>query len=429
MFFLGRRRGVLHAIAAAMLVPTGAFAQTTTAPGTPPGGASIGTPGAPAAPPVWSADAFASVPDSYRLDIGDTVQINVRRHEDVAGNVLIPADGQIRLPRLQAPVYARGKTCPELAQALADGWSHVFRLRPGQVAVAVTGQRMRRIYVRGNATSGRELDLKPGWRVSELVAIMGGVPQPDRVKARITNERRPDPISVNLDAALNVPGSPENIPLLEGDTFTVDARPTVRLLIVGEGPKGQHEIDSGFGLRRALGQLGFTTNGASGSLADARLYRKRVSGDPNSPDDVLPVDLVKLINVPETPEIALRDMDMLFIRPSERYIYVFGEVGGSRKQYMPEDRVTRLIDVIGNAGGTTGAAKIGDIAILRQVNGKDTTIKVDFGRFLKDKDPRNNPVIQPKDIVVVPNVKRADIGSFFTGLSMYNVMKSLLRIQ
>ena len=51
---------------------------------------------------------------------------------------------------------------------------------------------------------------------------------------------------------MNVPGSPENLPLLEGDTLTVDTARTIRLLVAGEGPRGQHEVDYRYGLRRAL---------------------------------------------------------------------------------------------------------------------------------------------------------------------------------
>ncbi len=404
------------------LSPSVAPAQGLSAPL---GGGAGSVPAASPAPNTAAApDALASVPADYRVDIGDTISVDVPRHPDVTKTLLIPADGQIILPKLRAPIDARGKTCAELSQELSEGWRHVFVLRPGQVTVAVAGQRMRRIYVRGSAVKGGEFDLKPHWRVSNLAAVLGGVPQADRVVARITNERRPEPsISVDLEAALNASGSPEDVPLLEGDTLTLDAPKAIRLLIVGEGPRGEHEIDNRYGLRRALGQLKFSPYGATGSLKDARIYRKRVPGDPISVEEVIPVDLLRVMNG-EAKDIALRDMDLLHILPTNRQVYVLGETGRGI-QNMREDRPTYLLDVMATAG-YTASAKIGEIGILRKENGVLTKKAYDFGKFLKDQDPKNNPELMPQDIVFVPQVGRKfQIGDIFTGWSVFQIFKTL----
>jgi protein involved in polysaccharide export with SLBB domain len=372
-------------------------------------------------PPV-AGDAFASVPADYRLDIGDVINVSVLRHPDVGGSFTIPADGTIRLARLRAPVNVRFKTCGEVARALAEGWRGVFVLRPGAVNVSVAAARVRRIYVRGNAVKGGDYDLKPDWRVSELVAILGGVPQPERVTAQIINARRPAPLTIDLNAALNTPGSDQNVSLLEGDTLLIDAPKTVRLLVYGEGPKGQHEVDNRYGLRRALTQLAYSTNNATGSLRDARLYRKAVPGDPNSDEEMIPVDLVKLM-ASEAPEIPLRDMDLLVIPPTERYVYIFGEAG-TRKQLLPEDRKTFLADVLA-PGGTSAQARIGDIGILREVNGTPTRFTVDFGRYLKSLDPKHNPEILPRDIVYVPKASRIGPGDIFNGWGVFNIFRTI----
>ncbi len=375
-------------------------------------------------------DAVASVPADYRLDIGDTIRVDVPRHTDVSMTVLIPADGMVRLPRLRAPVSARGKTSAALADALAKGWKHVFRLRPGQVTVAVTAQRMRRVTVRGNAIENREVSLLPNWRLANVIAALGGTRAPlDRITATITNPLRPAPVTVKLSTALSDPEAADNVPLLEGDTVVADAPRTIRLYVQGEGPRGVHEVEHHFGLRRALTQIqyNYTALGATGSLRDARIYRKAVEGDLSSEDIVIPINLKEVMTGEGTDDVKLRDQDLLFIPPSENYVYVFGEAGGSRKQRMPEDRKTYLIDVIGNAGGTTGVAKIGQIAVLREVNGKSTKTVYDFGKYLKDQDPRHNPEILAKDIVYVPKVgQKLGIGEIFTGINLYSVLKGFL---
>nr|CAA9299046.1 hypothetical protein AVDCRST_MAG63-5046 [uncultured Armatimonadetes bacterium] len=395
--------------------------------------AQVQAPEAPQPPPPAASgevpDAIASVPADYRLDIGDTVNITVSRHGDVGGTWLIPVDGMLRLNRLKAPVYAPGKTCAELGRELASGWSHQFRLKPGQVTVSVATQRMRHIYVRGNAIKSGNYNLQPNWRLSELVTYAGMPSVPvDRVTVLVTNGRRPkSPIRVDLDAALNVPGSPENLALLEGDTVTVDTARTLRLLIAGQGPKGQHEVYRTYGLRRALTVLQYSVAGADGSLREARIIRKRDPEDVNSPEEVIPVDLVRLMQH-QSEEIPLRDQDLLYIPPSERYVYIFGEANGSRKQMMPEDRKTYLVDVIAAGGGTTGQAKIGQIGILREVNGKTEKITVDFGKYLQTQEARYNPEILPKDIVYVPKASRVSTGYIWEGMGLFNMLKSFFRL-
>lgn len=380
------------------------------------------------APVVPANDALASVPLDYRLDIGDTIRIAVMRHDVVGGNFLVPPDGLLRLTRVETPINARGKTCPDLVKEV----SHLLttegklRLRPNAVTVAVVAPRLRRVYVRGSAIRTADIDLRPDLTIAQLITLVGMPSLPvDRTSALLTNPKRPVPIPINLDAALNTPGSPDNVALLEGDTLSVDAPRTVRLLVEGEGPRGQHEIDHRYGLRRALAQLAYTTTGATGSLKDALLVRKRVPGDLNSDDEIIPINLLTLMK-PDTRDVPLRDMDLLYIPPSERYVYVFGEVGGARKQMMPEDRKTYLVDVIAAAGGPFASAKIGKIGLIRNVDGKEEKRVVDFGDYLKTQNPAHNPEILPHDLVYVPKVgTRIGVGEFFTGISLWNVFRSL----
>jgi len=347
--------------------------------------------------------AVTNIPADYRLDTDDAITIDVGRHPDVSRTIRVPADGSVRLPRLLRPVFARGKTCSELADLLAERLTSEGRLvlRPGQVTVSVSAPRQRRVYVRGSAVAGREHELQNGERISELVAAIGGVPQPDRITALLTGPHREAPISLNLDDALNRPGSPDNVPLQEGDTLTLDAPRKIRLYVEGEGPRGVHEFDYRFSLKQMLVELGFSPNGATGDLKHSRIRRKSDSHDPASPDVFLPVDLLRVMT-DESYNVKVQDMDTLEIPVSEQYIYVFGEVGGARKVYLPQDRTWYLSDVIANGGGTTGSAKIGAINIIRNVDGKPEAKTYDFGRYLKNLDPAQNPQVQQGDLVYVP---------------------------
>ncbi|MBC8140107.1 MAG: polysaccharide biosynthesis/export family protein [Armatimonadetes bacterium] len=383
--------------------------------------------------PVASGGADASFTSnlaSYRLDTGDTVSITVDRHGDVSRNVTLMADATILLPRFGKPIMARGMTCAELSAAVfkALNTPDNFKLKPGQVTVALVAGRTRRVFVRGNAVRGGDFDLKNGWRVTELAAIMGGVPQPDRVTVSISNALRPAPITVDLASALASDVSPANILLMEGDTLIVNQPQNKVFFVKGEGPRGKQEVDERFTLKQALVQLGMSQNNASGELRKAKLYRHTVAGDVTSPTTTEEIDLVQILTDPQT-DHDLKNFDTIDIPLSLRYYYVWGELGGARKRYLPEDRKTTLLDVMSDSVNTTpGQAKIGAIKILRGGDQEKTEVlTVDYGKFLSKGEKRHNPEILPNDVVIVPNVKRVDpINTIWTGFGLFNLAKSLL---
>ena len=353
-----------------------------------------------------------SVPTDYKLDTDDAVQIDVDRHGYLNRVVRVPIDGALRLPRLLTPLPVRGLTCAEVATKLTSALQKEgkLRLRPGQVQVALVGARIRRIYVRGNATWGRDLDLKNGWRITELITLLGGIPQPDRITVRLINPARPSPMTLDIAAILKNPDHPQNVALLEGDTLTMDQPLRKRVFIKGEGPRGLHEVDERFGLRTVLTQFGYSVTNASGDLRHALLKRKSIPGDINSSETVIKLDLYQLLTDEAAPEVPLQDMDQLEIPASLDFVYVWGELGGSRKYPLPQDRKTYLQDIMANASITTGQARIGAIKIARLgQDGKYTLLgEFDWGKYLKDFKPERNPEIKPQDLVFVPSVRHAD---------------------
>jgi hypothetical protein len=127
----------------------------------------------------------------------------------------------------------------------------------------------------------------------------------------------------------------------------------------------------------------------------------------------------------DTFDVKIQDMDTLQIPVSEQFIYVFGEVGGARKVFLPQDRKWYLSDVIANGGGTGPQAKIGSINVIRTVEGKPVAKSYDFGKYLKKLEVSQNPEMKPGDLVYVPNVKRPDIGSVWTTFGIFNILRSL----
>lgn len=404
-----------------LVIASASFAQATQPLG---GGDGKATP-APAA--VTGSASGADIPDDYRLDVGDSVTIDVTRHDALSRTMRIPADGNIRLPRLNRAIPARGKTCSELAEAITERLQSEGKLvlRAGQVSVSVSDMRVRRIYVRGNAGKNGDFDLKPGWRVTELIAVSGGVTNPDRVTARLLNPNRPAPLKLDLKKILDGADSAENVSLQEGDTLTVDLPRNKRFYVKGEGPRGVYELDERFGLRQALVQIGYSTTNATGDLRHAFLIRYSTPGDPNSEAVRIPVNLFSLLTDPASQEIPLTDLDTLEIPVSLRFVYIFGQVSAPKRYFLPEDRKTYLLDVM-SLGDTSGKAKIDDIKIWREENGKKVQKSYKFGKYLANADEKQNPEILPGDVIFVPDVKRSDpVSNIWTAWGFYGILQSV----
>ncbi|MBC7806362.1 MAG: hypothetical protein H7145_09440 [Akkermansiaceae bacterium] len=423
-----RHNATFWGVALLLALPTLASAQVSA-----PLGGSDGTPPAPVA--ASPSDVTTSSPitadiSTYRLDTGDSVLVNIERHSDVSRTVSLLADATVLLPRMDKAIAARGMTCAELAEAVRKSLNNprAFVLKPGQVTVSLVSQRVRRVFVRGNAVRGADYDLKNDWRVTELVALIGTIPQTDRVRLLVTNPRRPAPITVDLAAALGSESSPANVALMEGDTLVFEGPRTKYLFVKGEGPRGRQEIDERYTLKQALVQLSVTHNNSTGELRKAKLYRHTDPKDITSPTVEEKIDLVEVLTNPAV-DHDLKDNDTLEIPLSLRQYSVWGELGGPRKRTLPEDRKTYLHDVMSDSGSTTaGQAKIGSITILRNgEQGRSEVSQYDYGKFLKTGKPEYNPEIQPNDIVFVPNVKRADpVNTIFTGFGLYNLFKSFV---
>ena len=356
----------------------------------------------------------SSIPSQdYRLDAEDIVQIEVARHLDVSKTIKIPSDGSIRLPRLATPVNARGLSLNQLVRTLEGKLQSEgkLRLRPGQVQVTLVERRPRRVYLRGSAIGGTQLDLANDWRISELLASAGRVPQPERVTATLSNPRRSGPLTIDLAAVYRDPSGPANLKLMEGDTLTVDLPRPKRLFITGIGlPLGEHELDERFGLRQSMVKLGATIRDNPGDLKHAVLKRRTRPGDPTAPETRIPVDLLALLTNESVPDVSVEDMDTLDVQPANSFVYLYLGDQQARKFPLPQDRKTRLFDVIAQAGGIPGPSKIGSVTLLRGLaSGKPDKSSVDLAKFLKTGDIKSNPEILPEDVVVIAANRRTDL--------------------
>lgn len=85
---------------------------------------------------------------------------------------------------------------------------------------------------------------------------------------------------------------------------------------------------------------------------------------------------------------------------NSRRIYVNGEVNKSGAyQLLPHMTV---LQALSGSGGFTAFARIKNIYVLRNENGKPIRIPFNYKEAIKGKNPEQNIELQPGDVVVVP---------------------------
>lgn len=85
---------------------------------------------------------------------------------------------------------------------------------------------------------------------------------------------------------------------------------------------------------------------------------------------------------------------------NSRRIYVNGEVNKSGAyQMLPHMTV---LQALSGSGGFTAFARIKNIYVLRNDNGKSSRIPFNYKEAIKGKNPEQNIELQPGDVVVVP---------------------------
>jgi polysaccharide export outer membrane protein len=219
--------------------------------------------------------ARALEPD-YVLGPEDSITIVVLRHSDLNVSGVIPPDGKIVVP-IAGEIVAAGKTRLQLAKEIAE------KLRPRvadpEVSVMLVAPRMRRVYVVGAVGAGAVppvmaqsgvLDLKPGWRVTELLAAAGGLTiAPQHASARLLRQDG-RVLTLDLVKILASPGSPENVAIEPGDVLTVLPAVLTGAYVIGRVVKpGFYQLGAGAGVAGAV-------RGAGGPQAGVELTQVQV---------------------------------------------------------------------------------------------------------------------------------------------------------
>ncbi|MBP9143243.1 MAG: polysaccharide biosynthesis/export family protein [Thermoanaerobaculia bacterium] len=311
--------------------------------------------------------------------------------EPPAGGAALAAAPAVVPPRLTGPALPVWESVEEARGAgLAD-----YRLGPGDVID---------ILVVGHEDLRRELPVRPDGKIS--FTYVG-----DLVVAGLTTEEFRAGLEKELTRFLRFPQV----------TVLVKKARAAQFAILGKVVSpGMYPIDSHTTIITALALAqGLASGQYEGStievadLKNAYLVRR---------GKVVPVDFEALVRRGDTREdVALEDGDYLYLPSSlAQEVHILGEVFKPRA-YGFRGRVT-LLQAVAESGGFKPTARLGDVVILREVDGEQRLLSVDVRAVLDGTVP--DPELAVGDIVYVPRRRLASFAQFLN-----EILPSLLALQ
>lgn len=333
----------------------------------------------------------------YTLGPEDVLSITVYGHEDLTRDVVVLSDGQFAYP-IVGSVSASGQTAEQVAAAISKGLEK--ELNEPSVTVTVKQPAMRRVYASGLVAKAGSYDLKPGWRVSHLVAEAGGISgKPELTKATVV--RGSTNIAVDLAAVLGESNRDADIELMPGDLVQIQAD-TNLVHVVGQAKSpGDYQLKAKLGVLEALAMAGGATDNAA--LTGVQILRGA---------RVIKVDMHAIMaNGDSGANVVMEPGDTLLIPANEARIAVLGGVQQPGYYDLPDGKVVTLADAIAMARGGNKRARMTNVALVRMVGGKQIVSKVDISRFLKKGDLTQNPAVSPGDVVYVTDGSAVEPGA------------------
>jgi polysaccharide export outer membrane protein len=333
----------------------------------------------------------------YRLGPEDVLVVTVQRHPEMsAEQVTVTSTGKIELP-VAGTIVVSGKTLREVTAQITQRLSKTLR-RP-QVTVALKQQRVRQVFVLGNAIERTgPYEIKNGWRVSNVLALAGSFKvRPELVAATLSRGGRRIPLDVNGITKDNTQKT--NIALQAGDTLTFTAR-TISVTVSGQvaTPSTIADLPVGSDVVQAIIRAG----GHTPKAALTKAVVQRADGT------VVPVDLYDALVLGKKQNLLTLKADDLIIVPEyKERVTVMGEVPNPGLKVLEEGRVIRLTELLSQAGGVGPKPKDIRISLAREsTDGQLQITNIDTVSLLQLTDPTQNVAVQDGDTISVVNTAK-----------------------
>ena len=130
--------------------------------------------------------------------------------------------------------------------------------------------------------------------------------------------------------------------------------------------------------------------------------------------------------------LLLQANDLIVVPVNTAKIDVLGAVNSAGvyplQQSGGNEGPMRMSDALSQAGGVAReGARVHEVRLIRDgPDGKPAMTKYDYGKYMQYGDMTQNPVLQDKDMIVVPDAQHvAGFGDLFQYFSVYGIFKAL----
>ena len=348
--------------------------------------------------------------EPYKLGPEDVVTVAVRNHLEFSGDFLIPVDGVVDLP-LAGPTKTAGMTLAEVRTLLLKKLAK--RIVNPEVNVLLKIARVRRVYVEGAVKVSLPVDYKPGFRISECIAAVGGLaPDTQVIDCRVTvlraGSNKVDEVSLS-DVMAGLPSA--NLPVSPGDVVTVKTLESIPVYVVGQ-------VKAPGVIKMRLDQV---TLMSSIALAGGLLPTASTSGVTITHQDgqVEKIDITGVVlNGEKVALPTLHSGDLVSIPELQSRFAIAGLVKSPGMFPLPDGKTYKLSDAISLAGGwDTKRARMSKVAVLRNDNGKMKRMIVNYGFFLAKGDATQNITLQSGDVIYIPETNSIDWTAIFQAVT------------
>ena len=325
------------------------------------------------------------------LRVGDVVKLTVWNEPDLNVKAEVNDDGTVVFPYI-GPVRAAGKRPAELKEAVKKKYADGYLVDP-QVYISVASRASSRVYVVGSVGSPGVYDLAERTTLLELLARCGGSSGNTATEVIVIRQGAggaggsegegepaagPARVRVNLTRLLRGDLS-SNLVLHDRDVilFPQSRASAESIFILGDvGHRGSYPLQEGMSLSRLLASVGM----------DPANEKAKVTILRETPEDVEKhsFSVHGIFHGEEARDFQLQNGDVLTVDLESDVYYLVGEVNGTGAYRFQEGLTVREALIL--AGWITRRGNLGNIEVMRQVDGEWKTEKIDLTDIVKSGD-------------------------------------------
>lgn len=347
----------------------------------------------------------------YKLGPGDVVTVIVQRHPELSADVQVGSTGRIKLPEIGS-VAVTGKTVEQVAQTVTRLLDP--QLVHPEVTVILKQSRPRQISILGAVARPGVYDTAQGWRVTEALAVAGGLTVRPEVAAGTLTRSNGQVIPLDLQRMLHesdLPGKPNayNLPLQPGDILRLESR-AMQVIVTGAVVKqGNYDLPAGSGAMEAVMLAG-------GAAPGAALSKARIT---HADGTVTPVNLYKAINLGDKESnVKVAAGDVVLVPEATDRVTVRGAVAKPGYYDIPDGGALHVSDAVTQAGNALPKAALTKV-VIEHADGTTMPVNLYQATTLGQRD--QDPALAPGDVVIVPEARPITILGEVKTPGSYNI--------